>query len=170
MSPLAILKFVIERIETAGYGPFADLVLFLVFIACAYFLIARFLINKQSKELAQKVRSTAGAAAEWYEKETALAPGAEAFRSRVAAYVELVGSVYYAILSLGLSLLILIVSVFFIPQVSWLYAGGGCVVGIAFFVMFQIQLARSTWAWHSIKEKRNLTPRSTRTRQKRRAG
>ena len=170
MSPLAILKFLIERIEAAGYGPLADFVLLLMFIACAYFLIARFFMHKQSKEFAQKARIAAESAAEWYKNETALAPGAEAFRARVAPYVELVGSVYYAIVSLGLCVLILIMSALFLGQAGWLQVVVVGVVGLAFFVMFQIQLARSTWAWNTIKDQRNLTTRSTRTRQKRRAG
>jgi hypothetical protein len=151
MSPLSIVKYVVEHLQESVYAPFVDMLLFLLFVtavlACVRFLIggeARKAISRCVSTATQKLRARHGYAPAWEKK-----------RARMEPYVDLVASAYFAFVGLYGAVTIFVLAMLARHQVPWwaLMVSGIC--SIACLIYMRINLEAVSWAHHKIKVLRN---------------
>jgi hypothetical protein len=149
MSPLSIIQYIVEHLRDTFYEPWVNILLFMLFFAVIYRAIS-LLIGRSGRKF---VVDTAVAATQRLKVRRGFAPEWERVRIRIEPYVELVDSIYFALLGLCSAVLVAFAMVISRNKVSlWAYCIGVIWVLASFFYM-RINLEAASWAYHRIKHK-----------------
>ena len=150
MSPLSIVKYIVEHLQGTPYEPWVNGLLFLLFFTAIFAVISLMLgrggrkfIAKAASVATDKLKNRKGYAPEW-----------EAFRLRTEPYVELVGSLYFAFVGLYSATVVGLALVLNVGRAQfWPFIVGTVWVLASFFYM-RVNLEAASWAYHNIKKRR----------------
>jgi hypothetical protein len=163
MSLLALIKTFITALEGTQYETWVDVVLFLSFLFAVFLAISRFVFRR---EILATVKATLGLlkkARDGLNNSIQYAPGAEEVRKKVYPYIELVSSIFFALLWLFYGGIVGLLTAWLHSKLVWYQILVGYLFfGLCMFYM-RFNLASATWAWHTIKTGQNLTPHSSET-------
>ncbi|MCL2524000.1 MAG: hypothetical protein FWF20_01340 [Betaproteobacteria bacterium] len=152
MTPLAIIKYIVERLQGTTYEPWVNALLFmLLFVAILAAIM--FLLGKGGRKL---VSNAASAVTEKLKNRRGFAPEWEQFRLRVEPYVDLGSSIYFAFVGLYSALLVGIAAVLAMHKApAWALLV--CMVWVlASFFYMRINLEAASWAYHKIKSRKKI--------------
>lgn len=149
MTPLAIVKYMVEHLEGTSYQPWVNALLFLLFVAAIGAAVSlllgrggRAFVAKVSVAAAKSIANRKGYAPEW-----------ESVRQRVEPYVELVGSMYYAFVGFYSAALVGLAAAFRHANAPWWAVPLATVWVLASFFYMRVNLEAASWAYHRIKKR-----------------
>lgn len=151
MSPLSVIKNIVEHLQGTSYEPWVNALLFMMLFATIYAAISlligrggRKLVVKTTLAVTEKLKGRRGYAPEW-----------ENFRLQYEPYIELIGSVYFGFVGLYSGTLVGFAMVTSRNKASlWPYCGGVIWVLASFFYM-RVNLESASWAYHKIKSRKS---------------
>lgn len=170
MSMLALIKTFITALEGTPYEPWVDGVLFVGFLVAIFSATSRLFFHRESIAAAKAALALLRKAHEGLDNSIQYAPDAEEVRKKAYPYVELVSSLFFALVALLYGGMVGLLTAWLHSKLIWHQALSGWLFFAACMLFMRYSLASATWAWHSIKTGQELTRRSTRMRRKRRAG
>ncbi len=165
MSPLSILKYIVEHLEGSAYEPWVNAFLFLLF-AVAVFSAIRLLIGKGGRKL---VSDTIVATSKAFKNRKGYAPHWENTRTKVVPYIDLVSSLYFAFVGLYAAVLFGLTVLVGYRKAPWWVSLIGLVFVMASFYYVRLNLEAASWAHHSIKTSRTANKPLQSTREDARA-
>lgn len=170
MSLLALIKTFITALEGTPYEPWVDGVLFIGFLVAIFSVVSRLVFRRESVAAAKAALSLFRKAYDGLDSSIQYAPGAEEVRKKVYPYIELVSSIFFALVGLLYGGTVGLLTAWLHNKLIWYQSLESWLFFAVCILFMRFNLASATWAWHSIKTGQELTRRSTRTRRKRRAG
>jgi hypothetical protein len=149
MSPLSVIKYMVEHLQGTLYEPWVNALLFMMLFVAIYAAISlligrggRKLVLEATLAVATKIKGRRGYAPEW-----------ENIRLRFEPYIEFVSSVYFGFVGLYSGTLVGFAMVISRNKASlWAYCGGIIWVLASFFYM-RVNLESTSWAYHRIKSR-----------------
>lgn len=152
MTPLEILKYIVEKLEGSSFEPWVNSLLFLLLLAVTYKVVVMVL----GKDTSQRIKRLAKLGVEKLNHSTEFAPGAEAVRRKIWPYVNLIGSLYLSLLGfLSFGIMALAYSIAIrssIPIKMHILAIVWIIGSLAYA---KVNIAQATWAWHEIKQRKD---------------
>lgn len=153
MSPLSIIKYIVERLQGTSYEPWVNALLFMLFFAAICAAIS-LLIGRGGRKLFVE----AALATKEKLKGRGYAPEWERFRIRFEPYIEFVSSIYLALIGIYSGTLVGVAMVISRNNVPlWSYCIGTIWVLASFFYM-RVNLESASWAYHNIKSRKPANP------------
>lgn len=149
MTPLEIIKFIVERLEGTAFEPGVNVLLFLVLLA-AVFAIVKFLIGKS---VASLISHGLQKSFQTLDRSMQYSPGVENFRLRTWPYVDLITSLLLAIVGIYSALTVGLVSAISIGKINWKIGIVAIIWIVGSFIYMRVNLAQASWAYHKIKNK-----------------
>ncbi|MCF6250981.1 MAG: hypothetical protein L3J75_06895 [Methylococcaceae bacterium] len=150
MSPLEIIKYIVELLQGTAYEPWVNALLFMLFTVAVCSAIS-FLLGKGSRNF---VANTASKASEKLKARRGYAPKWESFRLRIEPYVDFSGALFFAFIGLYSATLVGLTLVLAMNKVPWWALLIGLVWILASFFYMRINLEAASWAHQKIKEQR----------------
>ncbi len=150
MSPLEIIKYIVEHLQGTSYEPWVNTLLFMLFAVAVYAAIS-LLLGKGGRKF---VANTASMATEKLKNRCGYAPEWESFRLRIEPYVEFSGSLFFAFIGLYSAVLVGLTLVLAMNKSPWWALLVGLVWVLASFFYMRINLEAASWAYQKIKERR----------------
>ena len=150
MTPLSVIKYIVEKLQGTPYEPWVNVLLFMMLLAAVLATII-FLLGKGGRNFflntvsiaAKKLKSRRGYSPEW-----------ERFRQRVEPYVELVVSAYFVLVGLYSALLVGLATAL-ASQKAPLWAVIVGLIWVLISVLYmRVNLESASWAYHEIKSRR----------------
>ena len=153
MSPLSIIKYIVERLQGTSYEPWVNVLLFMMFSAASYAAIS-LLLGRSGRKL------FVGAALATREKlkGRGYAPEWECFRVKLEPYIEFAGSIYLAFIGIYSGTFVGLTMVIYRNKIPlWSYCIGTVWVLASFYYM-RVNLESASWAYHCIKSRKPTNP------------
>lgn len=149
MSPLTIIKYVVERLSGTSYEPAVNFLLFCLLVAAVLGAIKLVL----RKDTITAIRDIGAQAKSLANKHTTYAPEVERFRVRTEPYVSLVSNLFFGFSGVISGLGVGIALAFFGKSAPLEVLALGIVWGIASFIYMRFAFVAASWAYHSIKNR-----------------
>lgn len=150
MSPLSILKFIVDYLQGSYYEKWVNALLFMVFVAAVFASIS-FLIGKTGRSFVLK---TCISLKSIIVDDRGFAPEYEQMRSKIEPYFAFVHSLYFALIGLCSGLLVSIAMLTSKQSVSFWHFIIGTVWTLASFGYMRVNLVEASWAYHTIKNRK----------------
>ena len=160
MTPLAVIKYIVERLDGTAYAPWVNGLLFVLFGAVVVKAVSLLLVGKSARATAAKVMTSG---LRQVTNRRGYSPSWKSFLARVEPYFEIFTASYLAFV--GLYCTVVVVIAFFIvhSKLPWwatpltvLWA-----MGWGFYV--RVNLESLSWALHSLKERRESRDHASKT-------
>lgn len=149
MTPLEVIRFIVERLEGTSFEPWVNVLLFLVLLA-AVFSILKFLIGKRAVSVVNKgIRKSF----QTLDHSMQYSPGVESFRLRTWPYVDLITSLLLALVGIYSALTVGLVATVSIGKMNWKIGIVALIWIVGSFIYMRVNLAQASWAYHRIKNK-----------------
>jgi hypothetical protein len=149
MTPLEIIKYIVDRLDGTAYAPWVNALLFML-LAVAVLAAVSFLVGSGGRASIKNV--TAGAV-ESIDKNMVFAPTWDARRQRWAPYFELLSSLYFALVGLYSAVLVGLSALIAHRTASWWAIAFSVIWVLASFFYIRINLAAASWAQHAIAKR-----------------
>lgn len=150
MSPLEIIKYIVEHLQGTSHEPWVNSLLFMLFAITIYAAIS-LILGKRGRNI---VVNTASMAAEKLNNRRGYAPEWESFRLRIEPYVEFSSSLFFAFIGLYSATLVGLMLVLVMNKAPWWALLVGLVWVLASLFYMRINLEAASWAYQKIKDRR----------------
>ena len=150
MTPLAIIKYIVEHLEGTAYAPWVNAFLFMLLVVAVLAAVS-FLLGRSGRSAIKKVARTA---ARSLSSRKGYAPHWEEFRLRVEPYAELLSSLYFAFVGLYSAALVGLAALLGHSTAPWWALLISVIWVLASFYYMRVNLEAASWAHHKIKQRR----------------
>lgn len=150
MSPLSIVKFIVEHFQGTAYEPWVNVLLFLVFVAAVYGAIS-LLLGSGGREFIIKAAS---AATSELKNRKGYAPEWEGFRLRAEPYLSFFSSLYFAFIGIYSATLVGLALILGAKHAPWWALVLALIWVMASFFYMRINLESASWSYHEIKKRK----------------
>lgn len=151
MTPLEIIKYIVEHLEGTAFEPWVNSLLFLLFTV-AVMVAIRLLIGR--KNIDRLLLATLHAFRN-INNSMQYSPEVEAVSARLSPYIELVGNLYVALVGLCSTIIVGLLYIFS-PKENVVWYGHVVVIVwvMASFSYTRLCLAQASWSYHKIRNRR----------------
>lgn len=149
MSPLTIIKYVVEKLSGTAYESAVNFLLFCLLLAAVLGAI-RLVLRKDTIKVIRDIGAQAKSLAD---KHITYAPELERFRVRTEPYVSLVSNFFFAFCGAISGLGVGVALAFAGKNVPLEVLALGIVWVIASFIYMRFALVAASWAYHRIKNR-----------------
>jgi hypothetical protein len=152
MTPMAALKYLVDRLDQSIYAPYVNFLLFALLVATVVRLLIWLIGEKGCRTFTLGAQ---GAIKAFKARRRGYAPEVEQFRKRTLPYIDLIGSLYFALiglLSATFVSLALLASIDHKPPLQALALATIWILG-SFYYM-RLNLEEASWAYHELKNRK----------------
>lgn len=159
MSLLALIKTFITALEGTPYEHWVDGALFVSFLVSIFSAISRFVLRRENVAASKAILALFKKASNRINSSIQYSPEAEELRKKIYPYIELVFSIFFALVVLLYGGTVGLLTAWLHDKLNWHQLLEGWLFFAACMLYTRINFASATWAWHSIKTGQELTRR-----------